>query len=188
MFGVSSYVRFCSMLHPILSLTTTMGTRYPTHSLLRFLLVSNSLDLILDILLELWKAVVGKNRSFSDVSVSLPRYSGFLPPYALKEILSALASDASEAKNGAYYWTIVIFICHLSFAQVELFQSWHTRRCYERTRGQLFCTIHHKSLKRQEISGRATHEGETSNADLGKILNLMQSVFRDLQKIEMFKF
>lgn len=35
------------------------GIRYPTHSLLRFLIVSNSLDLILDYVLELWSAVVG---------------------------------------------------------------------------------------------------------------------------------
>ncbi|KAF8167359.1 pleiotropic drug resistance ABC transporter [Crassisporium funariophilum] len=109
---------------------------YPTHSLLRFLLVSNSLDLILDIVLELWSAVVG-----------------FVPPYALKEILSALASDTPD-KNRAYYWTLVTFIAHLSFAQVDLFQSWHTRR--------------------QEVSGRVTREGETSSADLGKIVNLMQ--------------
>jgi hypothetical protein len=44
-------------------------SRYPTHSLLRLLLVSNSLDLILDVLLELWSAVIGiyslfKNRVF----------------------------------------------------------------------------------------------------------------------------
>lgn len=34
--------------------------RYPNHSLLRFLLVSNSLDLILDVILELWSAIVGE--------------------------------------------------------------------------------------------------------------------------------
>ena len=39
---------------------TTMATRYPTHSLFRFLLVSNSLDLIIDILLKLWTTVAGK--------------------------------------------------------------------------------------------------------------------------------
>jgi hypothetical protein len=100
-------------------------------------------------------------------------------PYALKEILSALASDAPDEKNRAYYWAFVIFIAELSIAQADLFQNWHTRRCYERTKGQLFCTIHHKSLKRQEISGRVNSEGETSSADLGKTLNLMQSVFRN---------
>ena len=159
---------------------TTMATRYPTHSLFRFLLVSNSLDLIIDILLKLWTTVAGKIVTFSFVLVLLLCHSGFVPPYALKEILSALASDAPEAKNKAYYWTFVIFIAHLSLAQADLFQSWHTRRCYERTRGQLFCILHYKSLKRQEISGRVNPEGEISNASLGKTLNLMQSVFRDI--------
>ena len=104
---------------------------------------------------------------------------GFVPPYALQEILAALkANDANDAnsKQRAYFWTIVTFVAHLSFAQVDLFQSWHTRRCYERTRGQLFCALHYKSLKRREVSGRVQRDGETKNADLGKILNLMQFV------------
>ena len=115
---------------------------------------------------------------------------GFVLPYALKEILSALASDTPDEKNRAYYWAFVVFIVELSLAQVYLFQSWHTLRCYERTRGQLFCIIHYKSLKRQEISGRVNPEGETGNADLGKTLNLMQSVFRDLnsRNIQSFTF
>ncbi|KAJ7675323.1 P-loop containing nucleoside triphosphate hydrolase protein [Mycena rosella] len=135
--------------------------RHPSHSLIRFLLVSNSLDLILDIVLELWGAVVG-----------------FVPPYALKEILAALADPTPQSRSTAYYWTLVTFLAHLSFAQVDLIQSWHTRRCYERTRGQLFCTLHYKSLVRQEMSGKInTKEGddsETDNANLGKIVNLMQ--------------
>lgn len=40
-------------------LLTTVSYRHPTHSLIRFLIVSNSLDLILDIVLELWSAVAG---------------------------------------------------------------------------------------------------------------------------------
>ncbi|KAJ6575411.1 pleiotropic drug resistance ABC transporter [Mycena capillaripes] len=134
--------------------------RHPTHSLIRFLLASNSLDLILDIVLELWGAVVG-----------------FVPPYALKEILAALADPTPETRSTAYYWTLVTFLAHLSFAQVDLIQGWHTRRCYERTRGQLFCTLHYKSLVRQEMSGKIkTQEGdeEVDNANLGKIVNLMQ--------------
>lgn len=37
-----------------------MPDRHPAHSLLRFLVVSNSLDLFLDLVLELWSAIVGK--------------------------------------------------------------------------------------------------------------------------------
>lgn len=99
---------------------------------------------------------------------------GFVPPFALKEILAALSSGTPDAQSRAYFWTLVTFITHLSFAQIDLFQSWYTRRCYERTRGQLFCLLHYKSLKRQEASGRVDKEGEANSADLGRIVNLMQ--------------
>ncbi|KAG6817909.1 hypothetical protein H0H87_012377 [Tephrocybe sp. NHM501043] len=93
------------------------------------------------------------------------------------EILAALATDDREARRIAYFWTLMTFLAHLSQAQVDLFQSWHTRRCYERTRGQLFCSIHYKSLKRQDISGELNQDGDDrKSADLGKIVNLMQSV------------
>jgi hypothetical protein len=135
--------------------------RHPDHSLLRFLLVSNSLDLILDIVLELWSAIVG-----------------FLPTYALQEILATLTQpDDPNARRTAYIWALATFLAHLSFAQVDLYQGWHTRRCYERTRGQLFCSLHYKSLVRQDISGQVSGgEDEQRSADLGKIVNLMQSV------------
>lgn len=81
----------------------------------------------------------------------------------------------------AYTWTLITFIVHLSFAQVDLFQAWHTRRCYERTRGQLFCALHYKALKRRDIGGKTTSKDEDGvskdkdeSADLGKIVNLMQ--------------
>ncbi|KAJ7070796.1 P-loop containing nucleoside triphosphate hydrolase protein [Mycena amicta] len=134
-------------------------SNYPTHSLIRFLLASNSLDLILDVVLELWSAVIG-----------------FVPAYALQEILAELANPTPESRSRAYYWTLVTFLAHLSFAQKDLIKGWHTRRCYERTRGQLFCTLHYKSLLRQDMSGKVNaKEGEeVENANLGKIVNLMQ--------------
>jgi hypothetical protein len=64
------YVCFYSIFHHP-ALTITMATRYPTHSLFRFLLVSNSLDLIIDILLKLGTAVIGKIVIFSYIPVSL---------------------------------------------------------------------------------------------------------------------
>lgn len=106
-----------------------------------------------------------------------PTFAGFLPPYALQEILKALSDvDNPNARNRAYFWTLATFVAHLSFAQVDLFQGWHVRRCYERTRGQLFCSLHYKSLVRQDISGQVNkeEEDEQKSADLGRILNLMQ--------------
>ncbi|KAK7682642.1 hypothetical protein QCA50_014442 [Cerrena zonata] len=134
--------------------------RHPSHSLLRFLLASNSLDLLLDVALELWGAVVG-----------------FIPPYSLQQILSALADNTPNARIKAYTWTFIMFLANLSFAQVDVNQRWFTRRCYERTRGQLFCALHYKALKRRDISGKTTKSEDNKDedsADLGKIVNLMQ--------------
>ncbi|CAE6522225.1 unnamed protein product [Rhizoctonia solani] len=131
-------------------------------SLLWYLLKANSLDLILDVALELYSAVVG-----------------FIPPYALQRILRALEqSQDGDAPREAYIWGLVTFIAHMSFAQVDVVHRWHTRRCYERTRGTLFCALHYKALKRRDLSG-ATHtdkpdEKDTSSADIGRIVNLMQ--------------
>lgn len=134
---------------------------HPKHSLLWFLFASNSLDIILDITIEMYKSV-----------------AGFIPPYALKQIL-AILEDPSQpgAFVSAHYWALVTFVAHLTFAQCDLFQGWHTRRCYERTRGQLFCALHYKALKRRDLSGRINKEGEKQeekSADLGKVVNLMQ--------------
>ncbi|KAJ3517873.1 hypothetical protein NLJ89_g222 [Agrocybe chaxingu] len=151
--SLSPFFRHKNLFHKFLE----YRSQHSSHSLLRFLIVSNSLDLILDVVLEMWSATVG-----------------FVPPFALKEILAALGENTQEARRRAYYWSLITFVVHLSFAQIDLFQAWHTRRCYERTRGQLFCTLHYKSLKRQDVSGRINKEGEKKSADLGKIVNLMQ--------------
>ena len=68
-------IELCTFLfEPITStlFDNDMAARHPTHSLLRFLLVSNSLDLILDILLEMWSAVVGKIVTFSSMYLTVP--------------------------------------------------------------------------------------------------------------------
>lgn len=104
---------------------------------------------------------------------------GFVPPFALQRILAVLSENTSEARRTAFLWAFVAFLAHLSFAQVDLYQGWHTRRCYERTRGQLFCMLHFKSLKREEVSRNEldTEGGDKeANADLAKIVRLMQYV------------
>lgn len=109
-------------------------------------------------------------------------YTGFVPPYSLQRILAALAETSPNARATAYLWTFVFFLSNLSFAQVDVLQRWHTRRCYERTRGQLFCALHYKALKRRDITSQTKQkpedgkEDEKAGADLGKIVNLMQYV------------
>ncbi|KAG8747893.1 hypothetical protein FRC10_010512 [Ceratobasidium sp. 414] len=132
-------------------------------SLLWYLLRSNSLDLVLDIILEMYSAIVG-----------------FVPPYALQRILRSLeqAQPGDPAPREAYIWALVTFLTHMSFAQIDVVHRWHIRRCYERTRGTLFCALHYKALKRRDLSGAVATgkdgEKELSGADIGRIVNLMQ--------------
>lgn len=131
----------------------------------------------------MWSAVVGARVVFVTCYLSwlttLCCSLGFVPPYALQQILVALADPSPDAKLKAYMFTVLMFLANLSFAQVDLNQKWFSRRCYERTRGQLFCALHYKALKRRDISGKVkkgkgSDEEESEGADLGKVVNLMQ--------------
>ncbi|KIJ32691.1 hypothetical protein M422DRAFT_265448 [Sphaerobolus stellatus SS14] len=132
--------------------------KLPEQSLIWFLVKSNSVDLIIGVVMEMWKAT-----------------AGFIPSYCLQQILALLSLNTPEAHSKAYLFAFLTFVIHLSQAQVDLFQGWHSRRCYERTRGQLFCAIHWKALKRRDVSNIPTEDGkESASADLGKVVNLMQ--------------
>ncbi|KAF8609489.1 P-loop containing nucleoside triphosphate hydrolase protein [Ceratobasidium sp. AG-I] len=134
-------------------------------SLLWYLLRSNSFDLLIDITIEMYSSV-----------------AGFVPPYALQRILRSLEQmePGGSAPREAYIWALVTFVAHMSFAQFDIVHRWHTRRCYERTRGTLFCALHYKALKRRDLSGAVPSEKEKggeknlAGADIGRIVNLMQ--------------
>lgn len=96
----------------------------------------------------------------------------------------------------AHYYALLTFVAHLSFAQCDLAQGWCTRRCYERTRGIIFCALHWKALRRRIVGGvskkaesKSDNDGSSKqkdegnddsnaekerSADLGKVVNLMQ--------------
>ena len=168
-------------------------TGEPTRSrrpLIVFLLRANSADIILDITIEMYKAV-----------------AGFLPPYALRQLLVILSSESDSTPGmtwgnkytQAHFYAFLTLVAHLSFAQCDLAQGWCTRRCYERTRGIIFCALHWKALRRRVVGGASSEmaegagkkgkEGEDGtstlkagkngfeqerSADLGKVVNLMQ--------------
>ncbi|KIM28242.1 hypothetical protein M408DRAFT_329592 [Serendipita vermifera MAFF 305830] len=164
----------------------TKDKKSKPRSLIVFLLRANSADIILDITIEMYKAV-----------------AGFIPPYALKQLLAILSLKDDSPPDTiwgnkwvqAHFWALVTLVAHLSFAQCDLAQGWCTRRCYERTRGTIFCALHWKALRRRVVGGASTEakdakeegEDDTANvkvgpngleeeksADLGKVVNLMQ--------------
>ncbi|TDL28100.1 P-loop containing nucleoside triphosphate hydrolase protein [Rickenella mellea] len=151
----NKYLQYCERRRSL----NYMINSHPSHSLIRFLLASNSLDIIVDISVETYKSI-----------------AGYVPVYALQRILVALQDPTPENKLDAHIFGFVTFVAHLTFAQFDLFKGWHTRRCYERIRGQLICLMHFKALKRRDVSGKIKYDqqGEAINADLGKVVNLMQ--------------
>ncbi|KAG8911834.1 hypothetical protein FRC01_005452, partial [Tulasnella sp. 417] len=138
----------------------------PHQSLLRFLLASNSLDLIISFAESFYKSI-----------------ATFVPSFCLQRILIALESHDPARRNEAYFYALGTFIFHYSFAQLDLFGGWHARRCYERTRGQMFCAIHWKSLKRRDMRGKTSannsdkegqeDEESANTADIGRVVNLI---------------
>ncbi|KIO19698.1 hypothetical protein M407DRAFT_82489 [Tulasnella calospora MUT 4182] len=138
----------------------------PHQSLLRFLLASNSLDLIISFTESLYKSI-----------------ATFVPSFCLQRILMALESHDPARRKEAYFYALGTFIFHCSFAQLDLFGDWHARRCYERSRGQMFCAIHWKSLKRRDMRGKTSanksdkegqeDEESANTADIGRVVNLI---------------
>ncbi|KAG8874447.1 hypothetical protein FRB98_008435 [Tulasnella sp. 332] len=137
----------------------------PSQSLLRFLLSWNSLDLIISFSLQLYKAI-----------------AGFIQPYCLQQILRALESRDPTKRSDAYFYAGVLFVAHCSFAQVDVWEAWHSRRAYERTRGIMFCGLHWKALKRRDMSGKTkeqdgdtlkTEDEQQGPSDIGRVANLM---------------
>jgi hypothetical protein len=56
-----------------------------------------------------------------------------------------------------------------------MIQAYHSRRCYERTRGGLMVSVVAKALKRQAIS-EASHETDDDkprHASVGEVVNLV---------------
>lgn len=101
--------------------------------------MSNFLDLILDIVLELWSALGSRYRT-EQIKKTSNYYTVFVCTYSLQRILLALEASP-RLKFEAYFYAFVTFLTHLSFAQVDLFQSWYSRRAYERARGQVMCNV-----------------------------------------------
>ncbi|ERS97272.1 hypothetical protein HMPREF1624_06603 [Sporothrix schenckii ATCC 58251] len=116
-----------------------------------------------------------------------------LPIILLKLLLASMEGPQASVRVASVY---AVFICitNIARAQAGVFSLWFTRRCYERSRGELITMIYEKTLRRKAFtfpgrSGGARGPGggggmtEIANsvasgsapASTGKILNLMRN-------------
>lgn len=144
-------------------------------SLLNWLWVANSLDLILDFTLTYVSVIFN-----------------YLGPFFLKRILDSLDTrDEDEQErtkriSQAYIYAFLSFLCILGRAEADVQHLWFGRRAATRMRTSLMTAIYDKALKRKDFSGITDKDGKANvdikdakgddpkaGADVGKIVNLM---------------
>jgi ABC-type multidrug transport system fused ATPase/permease subunit len=120
--------------------------------------------------------------------------TNLLPILFLKELLAALEHEEPKVRVAVIY-AVLTLAANLIGAQSGVFSIWFTRRCYERSRGEMITMIYEKTLRRKAFSvpGRTNKAAEDGGKDdtnkddhqaggpaldpasTGKILNLMRN-------------
>ncbi|KAF8144221.1 ABC transporter type 1, transmembrane domain-containing protein, partial [Mycena galopus ATCC 62051] len=108
-------------------------------TLLQKLWVANSLDLMFVFRIPLTLSV-------------LFNYAG---PLFLKRILDAIdtPTPTRRDKGTAYIYALLMLICAVLKAQIDLQHLWHSRRASTRLRVELIAAVYDKALKRKDFSG-----------------------------------
>ncbi|WVQ85985.1 hypothetical protein IAT38_008153 [Cryptococcus sp. DSM 104549] len=143
-----------------------------TSKLVWKIFIANRLDLALDMGLTLGSVVLN--------------YAG---PWFLKKILEGLDSKSREDMSRAYIFALFAFVASVLKALVDLLHLWHGRRAAVRIKAELIAAVYDKALRRKDASGvvtkseeaeekdkkdkKAGKETKMSNADSGKVVNLM---------------
>lgn len=146
-------------------------------SLLKQYLLANSFDIAIHIVLKLVEALLN-----------------FAQPVILKNILDHFvnaqaqhhSAAESQPQQPARHVRAILYLVFLSLvlgvaeAVIELFESWHIRRAYERNRGALMCSVVDKAFRRKTVTSTplaaaANDQDQTEHqhANVGQVLNLV---------------
>ncbi|CAK7268329.1 hypothetical protein SEPCBS119000_003006 [Sporothrix epigloea] len=89
-----------------------------------------------------------------------------LPIVLLKQLLAAMEGTNPSVRVASVY---AIFICvaNITRAQAGIFSLWYSRRCYERSRGELVTMIYEKTLRRKAFTFPGNLDAE-NNSRTGK--------------------
>jgi len=120
--------------------------------------------------------------------------TALLPIVLLKQLLSALEGSRPNVRVAAVY--AILTLCNnLVSAQCGVFSLWFSRRCYERSRGEMITMVYEKTLRRKaftipsdaqesqesQANGNASSDKSKDQkpadgpASMGKILNIMRN-------------
>jgi hypothetical protein len=139
-------------------------------TLLRKLWATNSLDLILDFVLNFASIVFD-----------------YLGPFFLKRILDSLEKHEGESDQSrkerislAYTYAFLAFLSTLAKAEADVQHLWYGRRAATRIRTSLMTAIYDKALKRKDFSGIINKDTKANDpsAAKGSILVLSSPIIR----------
>lgn len=111
-------------------------------SVLRRLLVANGMDLLIVISLGILQLC-------ADLAV----------PVILQRLLQSM-EDPLSPRNAAITYAAISLFVRLVSAQAGIFDLWYSRRCYERSRGEMIMMLYAKTLRRQVSSGKEKVEDD----------------------------
>ena len=125
-------------------------------SVLRRLLEANAIDLVLISLLALIELL-----------------ANFSVPVLLQQLLRSMENPDSP-KSAAITYAILSLIVRLIASQTAVLNLWFSRRCYERSRGELITMLYEKTLTRKIVGVVAPSSKASESASMGKIMNHMR--------------
>lgn len=103
-------------------------------SVLKRLLIANGMDLLIIIFLGI-----------------LELCANLAIPVVLQRLLQSMENPLSPRNAAITYAAISLFV-RLVSAQAGIFNMWYSRRCYERSRGEMIMMLYAKTLRRQQSS------------------------------------
>ncbi|KAL9596693.1 MAG: hypothetical protein Q9179_004531 [Wetmoreana sp. 5 TL-2023] len=136
-------------------------------SVVRRLLSANGLDLVILSCLGIVEALSSMcdthsqdGRQISDTCI--PDFAG---PVLLQQLLRAM-EDAFAPRSRAVTFAVLSLLVRLIACQSSVFSLWYSRRCYERSRGEMITMLYEKTLSRKLLGESAqTRTSNLSAAD-----------------------
>ncbi|KAL8737968.1 MAG: hypothetical protein Q9181_001190 [Wetmoreana brouardii] len=115
-------------------------------SVVRRLLSANGLDLVILSCLGIVEAL-----------------SNFAGPVLLQQLLRAM-EDVFSPRSKAVTFAVLSLLVRLIACQSSVFSLWYSRRCYERSRGEMITMLYEKTLSRKLLGESAQTKTPTSSA------------------------
>ena len=115
------------------------------------LLAANGLDLVITTFLGIVESLASMDLMCGHVSSSSSSPDiGFSTPVLLQRLLQTM-EDINSRRSDAVTYALLSLLVRLVACQSSVFSLWFSRRCYERSRGEMITMLYEKTLARKIV-------------------------------------